>query len=67
MTRRNMLAAGREAADSLSADDAVSDFRRGRISYDDLVGELTPIMGYDSAVDRAKEAEAARFSDEANA
>jgi hypothetical protein len=62
-----MSADAREANDSLKADDALSDFRRGRIDYYDLVGELTPLIGYDSAVERAKEAEAARFSDEANA
>ena len=64
---RNMSSADREANDSAKEDAALSDFRCGRIDYYDLVGELTPIMGYDSAVDRAKEAEAARFSDEANA
>lgn len=64
---RNMSSADREANDAAKEDAAVSEFRRGVIDYYDLVGELTPLMGYDSAVDRAKEAEAARFADEANA
>lgn len=64
---RNMSPSSREAQDNLSVGMIVSDFRCGRLTYDDLVGELTPIIGYDDAVETAKEAERARFADETDA